>query len=148
MPHDRDEWMGRIKAVEREYLAAQFAIDWLRIIADRDPKVLAGKLKLRDLREASERLNGTFIIRLFAEFEAGLRSYWSTLKGTHPGAQDLLEAIAARRRIGTDTQMNAHAVREYRNSLVHERDEPVPPITMMNTRSSLCRFFSFLPRKW
>ena len=148
MPHDRDDWLSRIKAVEREYLAAQFAIDWLRTVADRDTKVLAGKLKLRDLREASERLQGTFIIRLFAEFEAGLRSYWSTLKDTHPGAQDLLEAVAARRRIGADTRMNAHAVREYRNSLVHERAEPVASITMMNTRSTLCRFFSFLPRQW
>ena len=35
MPHDRAEWMGRVKAVEREYMAVQFAINWLRTVAER-----------------------------------------------------------------------------------------------------------------
>jgi hypothetical protein len=60
----------------------------------------------------------------------------------------LLDGIAARRGISPDRLASAHAVREYRNSLVHERDEKVIPISIAEARSHLCRFFAFLPPTW
>ena len=62
--------------------------------------------------------------------------------------RDLLDAIAAMRRMPDGKRENAHLVREYRNSLVHERDEEVDPIAIDVARGYLCEFFSFLPHQW
>ena len=97
---------------------------------------------------AAKRLEGTYIIRLFAEFETGLRLFWMTIKPTEPSTRALLDGIAARRGIPTDPLASAHTVRVYRNTLVHERDEEVAPISIGGARSHLCRFFAFLPESW
>jgi hypothetical protein len=105
-------------------------------------------LKLQDIVNASGRLQGTHLIRLFAEFETGLRLFWATIRDTEPPTQHLLDGIAARRGIPPDRLASAHAVREYRNALVHERDEAMAPISIAEARGSLCRFFAFLPPIW
>lgn len=148
MPHDRDEWQRRIKAVEREYSATRFATDRLLESAKADPTILKGDLRPRDIVSASEGLDGTYVIRLFAEFETGLRSFWSSVRHTSPGMHDLLEGVAALCGVPDFDRANAHGVREYRNSLVHEREEEVEPISVKDSRGYLCKFFSFLPRKW
>jgi hypothetical protein len=103
----------------------------------------------RDLTRASEDLEATYLTRMFAEFETGLRQFWETLSDTHPKTKDLLDGLAARCRIGDDQRSNAHRVREYRNSLMHEReDEDVDPVPIAEARGYLCTFFSFLPREW
>jgi hypothetical protein len=152
MPHKLHEWLRRIKAVEREYSAVRIATDRLLAAAERDPTILPRDqaVRVRDIRDASARLDGTYIIRLFAEFESGLRVFWSTRRKTEtPGrTRDLLDGIAASQRIPNDQSLNAHAVREYRNALVHERDELKLPISIAEARSDLCRFFAFLPPEW
>lgn len=45
-------------------------------------------LKLHDIMIASERLEGTYIIRLFAECETGLCLFWKTMRDTDPDRQD------------------------------------------------------------
>ena len=90
----------------------------------------------------------TYLIRLFAEFETGLRLYWATIRETEPPTQHLLDGIAASCDIPPGRLADAHAVREYRNSLVHERDEGMAPISIAEARGSLCRFFAFLPPTW
>jgi len=56
--------------------------------------------------------------------------------------------VAANRRIPGTELANAHVVREYRNALVHERNEPVAPIPIATARSHLCKFFARLPPEW
>jgi hypothetical protein len=150
MRHDRLEWARRIKAVEREYSAARLAIYRLLAAAEQASLRLEGELTLRDIRHASERLEGTYLVRLFAEFETGLRLFWSTIKATDPPSRtrDLLDGIAATRHIPHDRLADVHAVREYRNSLVHEREEPTDPVSIAQARNHLNRFFSFLPLQW
>jgi hypothetical protein len=114
----------------------------------RDPQVLEGDLRYRDIVHASEWLDGTYIIRLFAEFETGLRLYWDSVRDTNPRTRDLLDGIAALCGIPDDQWDNAHLVRDYRNSLVHEREEEVEPLPLAVARGYLCHFFSFLPWKW
>ena len=63
--------------------------------ARRDPTILTGDLEPQDIVEASGRLEGTYVIRLFAEFETGLRLYWATIRDTEPPTQHLLDGIAA-----------------------------------------------------
>jgi hypothetical protein len=150
MPPKRTEWLQRIKAIEREHTVTRLAVRRLLESANRDPTILKGDVTLRDIGHAAGRLEGTYLIRLFAEFETGLRLFWPTAKGTEPPGRtrDLLDGIASARRIPPDQLTNAHAVREYRNSLVHEREEETAPIPIAQARGHLCTFFSFLPLNW
>lgn len=126
----------------------RLAADRLLEDARRDPTVLGREIDLRHIVRASVRLEGTYVIRLFAEFETGLRLYWATIRQTEPPTQHLLDGIAARRAIPPERLASVHAVREYRNSLVHQRGEEVAPISIAVTQGHLCRFFAFLPPIW
>jgi len=148
MPHDLYIWMEKIKSIERDHLATRLALDRLLHEARRDPTILTGDLEPQDIVKASGRLETTYLIRLFAEFETGLRLYWATIRDTEPPMQHLLDGIAARCDIPHRRLAEAHVVREYRNSLVHERDEGMAPISIVEARGHLCRFFAFLPPIW
>ena len=147
MPHNH-EWQSRIKAVEREYVAMRQAADRFQQAALGDPTILQGNLRHGEIVTASKNLEGTYLIRLFAEFETGARQYWSEIWDTDPKTVDLINGLAAR--CGTpDTQRdNAHLVREYRNSLVHEREDRPEVVSVAVARGYLCHFFSFLPPRW
>lgn len=150
MPHRCTNWLTRIKDVEREHAVTRLSTDRLLADAEHDPTVLTGDLRPRDVRKASERLDGTYVIRLFAEFESGLRCFWPTARGGDaPGrTRDLLDGVAATRQVPHDDLDNAHAVREYRNHLIHEREAPLPEISIPDARRRLCLFFRFLPPEW
>lgn len=150
MRHETSDWLGRIRVVEREHSAARLAANRLLEEIGRDSTVLGQQLKPRDVRFMSSRLDGTYMIRLFAEFETGLRLFWPIAKRQEPPSRttDLLDGVAANRRIPNDQRLAAHAVRAYRNLLVHERDEPVEIISLATARGRLCRFFSNLPPRW
>jgi hypothetical protein len=94
MRHNCFEWPARIKAVDLEYAAMRLAADRPLKEARSDPTILTGELKMRDIVDASRCLEGTYGIRLFAEFETGLRSFWHTIKDTEPATHDLLSGIA------------------------------------------------------
>jgi hypothetical protein len=79
--------LQRIRAVEREYLAASVAVELLDDRLRADPAFLAPyELRNRDAGSLRANLEATFFIRLFAEFEAGLRDAWARAFGrtTHP----------------------------------------------------------------
>ena len=100
--------------------------------------------------EPSRNLEGTFLLRLFAEFESGTRDAWLKAFGrtTHPPTRDLLEAVARLRLIPQDWLDDAHEVREYRNRLVHEGDDRGDAVSVPEAHHRLCRFFSWLPLTW
>jgi len=150
MQQQRFEWLQRIKTVEREHSVTQLSITRLLREAEHDPGKLPSALRIRDVRVTADRLEGTYLIRIFAEFESGLRLCWPKVRGSDPPSRtrDLLDGIAATRRIPHDAITSAHDVREYRNSLVHERDDPVSPIPIPSARRALCIYFSFLPLQW
>ena len=90
------------------------------------------------------------MIRLFAEFETGLRDYWTNGLQRNPDTRvrDLIESLAASRTILDAVRTNAHAVRKYRNRLVHEEDAVADPLGIKDARGYLCRYFGFLPENW
>jgi hypothetical protein len=147
MPHNH-EWQSRIRAVEREYVAMRQAANHFLQAALADPTILEENLRQGEIVVASKNLEGTYIIRLFAEFETGARQYWAANWSTDPKTADLINGLAARREIPDTQRDNAHLVREYRNALVHEREEKPEPMPIAVARSYLCHFFSFLPQRW
>ncbi|MEX2176441.1 MAG: hypothetical protein WD872_18905 [Pirellulaceae bacterium] len=141
-------WLRAIKEVEREYGATQLATQRLLYDSHRDPTILHGELAVRDVGHAAERLEGTYLIRLFAKFEGGLRLFWSVSLETYPPMRDLLDGVTAMRRIPHEYLKQAYRVREYRNSLVHEPTGDAGSISIAEARGHLCRYFAFLPPNW
>jgi|SRR5579872_1818281 len=147
----RNEWIKRIKAVEAEYVVAikAVAVLWDRLRLE--PHFLRGQLKIADVKRMEEKLEATYLIRLYAVFEAGLREAWelSLNRDTQPPMRDLLDGIGSARRVDSDVLEATHGVREFRNSLVHEHDEePEESFTIGQSRRHLTRFFSYLPPNW
>lgn len=142
------EWQSRIKAVEREYMAMRQAADHFQQVTLANPTILEENLRQGEIVGASKNLEGTYIIRLFAEFETGSRQYWAANWDTDPKTVDLFNGLAARCGIPDTQRDNAHLVREYRNVLVHEREENPEVVPIAVARGYLCHFFSFLPPRW
>jgi|ERR1017187_4944293 hypothetical protein len=140
MPHNH-QWQTRIKAVEREYVAMRQAADRFRQAAMDDPTILVESLRHNEIVVASRNLEGTYVIRLFAEFESGVRQYWEANWSTDPKTVDLLNGLAARCGVPDTQRDNGHLVRDYRNSLVHEREDQTEPLGIGNARGYLCHFF-------
>src|SRR5438270_2188166 len=112
MPNEAFAWGTRIKAVEREYVVARFAADRLDQQTRDDPAVLQGDLRLRDIRMLNDRLEGTYILRVFAEFEQALRNYLRAFSIRVPrNAEPLINRVRDRARIANDDAGNAHNVR-------------------------------------
>jgi hypothetical protein len=147
MPHNH-EWQARIKAVEREYVVMRQAADHFRQAALGDPTILQEGVQPREIILASRSLEGTYVIRLFAEFETGARQYWSANWDTEPKTVDLINGLAARSGLPDSLRNNVHSVRDYRNALVHEREDQADAMPIAVARGYLCRFFSYLPPQW
>jgi hypothetical protein len=76
---------------------------------------------MTNARDWARNLEATYLVRLFAVFEQALRDYWSkSLKRTtHPKTEDLINSIAARRRVHYQELQAVHHVRAFRNAVVH-----------------------------
>ena len=138
-----------------ELQTAALVIETLLQLVHQNPSALQPySLRPADLNRLRANIEPTFLIRLYAEFESGLRDAWRTAFGrpTHPRMYELLESVAARQLIPETWLREAHEVREYRNSLVHEapegEEQAVEPITLSEARQRLVRFFSRLPADW
>ena len=124
MPHNVYDWHDRIKAVEREYQAVRSSVGHMRRVITDGAEGLTGAT-VGDLLTANENLEGTYLIRLWAEFETAVRSYYGWLvhdPDSRIGTHDLINTVAGVRRgraISEDVRRAVHAVRDYRNTLVH-----------------------------
>ena len=154
MPHSRFEWIDRLKSVVREHRVAEAAVERLRIAILNDPTHAPGGTTHRDLVATSVNLEATYLVRLWAEFETSLLSYFRALKSDPEArirAVDLVNAVAGVRRgraIDTPVRDKVHEVREYRNSLVHERTDPAPAVILTEARRRLNNFLGKLPEQW
>lgn len=152
MLQDNRSWMIRIKDVERDYQTLRTILvahihQWQKLSQEYPG------LKRQDIDSCKARLESSMLVRLFAEFESGLRSYWKfhqrhTTRKTVPKTEDLLNSLGARQRINTELIANVHRVRSYRNGIIHANNEPLVPVALSQSRSWLCTFFSSLPEYW
>jgi hypothetical protein len=74
MPSLRFDWHERVRAVENEYKSVRIAVDRLKDAVALDPTVLKANPTPANLSVADRNLEGTYLVRLFAEFESALRS--------------------------------------------------------------------------
>ncbi len=149
MPHRQFDWQERIKAVEREYLSPRIAVKRLSAEVARDPTVLGDGPKPRDLKSADEKLEGTYLIRMFAEFETGVRSKLEDDQAPPlTQAEVLLNRVGAKRGIPADVIRVAHKARKYRNNLTHDHQQQAEIVTVSEARSCFATYFARLPIVW
>ena len=89
----REMRFDRFSSVVDEYNAARSAVELLREKVKADPNFGDGRgWRRRAAGDLEKNLDATFIIRLYAEFEAALRDYWTThlRKSTQPKMEQLL----------------------------------------------------------
>ena len=147
MPSDRAEVMRRVKDVEREHTALRFTTDHaLRSLGEGAVDLEEG-LRRSDVNRASERLEGTYIIRLFSEFEVALKTILRErkIKRIPSNAKPLIDRVASCVKFSGPILDNAHLVREYRNKLVHHLVYGIPEdqrMTIRTATSCLCTFLS------
>lgn len=147
----RHEVMAALSRVVAEHDAARKAVAYLLDRVARDPSLLRANDPTRDdLRMCLRNLERTYLVRLFALFEETLRDIWPTLgKKSQPKTTDLLDGCAARRKLPaatTNVLSDAHAVREFRNSIVH--GAPAPVVSLAEAKSRLCKFLGWMPVSW
>ena len=142
----------RIKAVESEERVAALAVGRFMEAVRHDPLALSNhSLRERDVRDCLQHLEGTYVIRLFAEFEIALRCIWQHVRRRatlqRMPISQLMDAVAARCYVPADAARAAHDVRDYRNDLVHE-GPPRKVLTIAESRANLCNFLSHAPHDW
>jgi hypothetical protein len=150
------QWrMLRIVAVAEEYRAALTAAEMLGVVLRANPTYGDQQgWRQRAGQDFIDNLEATYIVRMYAEFEAGLRDYWKSYLGrdTHPTMVQLLNEAIPNQRFPRDWIDNADAVREYRNFLVHEIEEEPPrgmeTFTVEEAKRFLCAYFSCLDPNW
>lgn len=155
MPNRRFDWHERVQAVEREYEATRRAVDRFTIQLNESPDLLPkGDPTRANLRRADSNLSGTYVVRIFAVFEAALRSY-DRFRHNNPNrnenASTLIDSTAGRRAQGISQAVRdgAHEVRSVRNYWAHENEEvPSPMLTMAESRARLQKYLSWLPEEW
>ena len=141
----------RIRDVEKEYQVAIIAQGVLDAELEKNPSTLRRKgLARSDFDNFTNNLGTTYLIRIFAEFESGLRQYWRSIskKKTRPQVSDLIKSISSRRRIDYQEIEDVENVQNYRNKLIHDEQKGAQPVSIKEARQSLCTFFRRLPEDW
>ncbi len=151
--NDKYEWLDRLRAVDREAAVVAEAVARLQLGRAEGSMALPPGTSARDLASAARMLEATYLVRLWAEFEAAIRSYHRSLTGDRSPlrTRDLIETVGGARRgsaIPRPIRSAVHEVREYRNSLAHHRNIPGSPISLPEARRRLGRFLGSLPDRW
>jgi hypothetical protein len=154
MPYRRFDWHEHIVEVWGEFRSARAAIDRLRVAVKETPDILKNDRVAREyLSQADENLDGTYIVRLFAAFEAALRSY-DRAKHNDPARETkaavMIDEIGGKRGRGIQPGIRerAHEVRHVRNYWAHEEDAVSAPMTVDHARARLQAYLHELPDEW
>jgi hypothetical protein len=143
----------RFDEVRDEYHAARFALRRGLQVFQNDPAVFEvgsrDQVTLHHLESCIGNLQITYLVRLFAEFEAILRDYWlnGRNRASTPRMVDLMNSVAAYCFMSNDDVQNAHEVRDYRNDVIHEHLQD-PRFDFQTCRSRLACFIRWLPQRW
>jgi hypothetical protein len=138
----------RLAELRAEYEAARAVL----VLALRTWTQVAAEQELKGITHAAVQLSvanleATYLIRLFALFEALLRDHWTASRpGTRApdSAAVLIDQLGARYRIPAQVRSRTHSARQYRNAVAHARPGP-PPVAFADALSSLNRYLAWLP---
>ena len=154
MPYLLSEWRAHIQEVWGEYQAAKFAVLRLHEQVNADANIVAGEHGAREyLSSADTNLEGTYTIRIFAAFEAALRSYdryhfddpeRETKAATMINQLGALNHI----RVRIPIRDGVHCVRRIRNFWAHDSDDEPNPIPINGVPGLLQAYLDRFPKSW
>jgi hypothetical protein len=154
MPYRRFDWHEHIVEVWGEFRSARAAVNRLRAAVAAAPDLLKNDRVAREyLSRADKNLDGTYIVRLFAAFEAALRSY-DRAKHDDPTRETksaiMIDEIGGKRGRGIQPgiRQRAHDVRQVRNFRAHDEDAVPAPMTVDEARARLQAYLHELPDEW
>jgi len=149
----RFEAYQMLARVRDELEAARYALSavtrtWDQHIAAAPP-LATRAMSIGDLQRCLDHVELTYIMRLFAAFEAVLRDYWLNGVGrtTEPDLVQLLSSLHARQKMDDGTLNAANDVRRWRNKVIH-RDLRALQYDFAGCASTFGRFVSWLPVQW
>lgn len=139
--------------VRDEMGAARFALsvvlrDWHLHLAVA-PARGGQALSIGDLHRCRDNLEITYILRLFATWEAILRDFWlhGVGRNTEPDLMQLIDGLVARRKVDPAAVAGVHDLRRYRNEIVHENLQLLR-YDFSQCAKSLGTFIAYLPPNW
>jgi hypothetical protein len=149
---NRRQWhVDRITDAYQEFVAAEASVGLLEERLRVDPSFLTSQgIGNRRARALRDNLEATYLIRLFAAFEAGVRDAWENhwKKPTEPKMMDLINSVGGRRSVPNGLINRVHAVREYRNGLIHASGKHATAVEIRDCQEWLCAYFNRLPNDW
>jgi hypothetical protein len=153
---ERQLFIDRVKGAERECYVVAAAVNHYGQSVQASDAHLPDKTSPRDLVTAADKVESTYMIRIWAEFETALRSYRRHITGDPDdristiNLIDWTAGVKRDRAISEDVRDDVHEVREYRNYLVHERDDQDPPdeVVIDVARTRLNTLLHCLPINW
>ncbi len=154
MPYLLSEWRAHIQEVWGEYQAAKFAVLRLHEQVNADANIVAGEHGVREyLTSADTNLEGTYTIRIFAAFEAALRSYdrdHFNDPERETRAATMIDQLGALKHISVRNQIRdeVHRVRRIRNYWAHDSDEKPDQIPIDRVRGLLQAYLDRFPKSW
>jgi hypothetical protein len=165
MPYLQSDWWRYINDVGKEYEASRVAVARLTDQVRMNANVLAEEPVARSgLSRASQNLEGTYVVRIFAAFESALRSYerwWhpARIGETRVDASQMIDEIGARnaddvprrrkRAIGTQIRERVHQVRRSRNYWAHDdADAMGDPMSLERAKMCLLDYIAKMPLEW
>lgn len=146
------EVFDRIRRVRGELDSARFSLArTLRLVNEELGELQAagkGGTSPSELVRCRDNLEINYILRLFSEFEAAVRSFWiSRVRNKRPTMAVLLNRVADRRRITTSVLKAAHDIREYRNDVIHQNPRALK-FDFSDCAKALGTYLGFLPTTW
>ena len=154
MPYLLSEWRAHIQEVWGEYQAAKFAVLSLHEQVKADANIVAGEHGVREyLSSADTNLEGTYIVRIFAAFEAALRSY-DRHHFNDPERETrvatMIDQLGALNhvRVRIPIRDGVHRVRRSRNFWAHDSDDDPNPMPIDRVRGLLQAYLDRFPKNW
>jgi hypothetical protein len=151
----RQTRINRIKEVAEEYRAGKTAADLLQAELKKNPSYGdTHGWASRAGRDFRDNLEGTYIVRLYAEFEATLRDYWLNGLGrdTEPPMVQLVNDAIPNQHFPSDYVEGADEVRRFRNYLVHDSGDEMPAdvvlLSLPEVERRLKQYLSRLKADW
>ncbi|MBS0261244.1 MAG: hypothetical protein JSS02_04750 [Planctomycetes bacterium] len=154
MPYLLSEWRAHIQEVWGEFKAARLAVSRLKEQVHADATIVSGEHEVRErLSSADANLESTYIVRIFAAFEAALRSY-DRFHFNDPdretSAATMIDQLGALKqlRVRDDIRVGVHRVRRIRNFWAHDSDMDPDPMLIDRVRGLLQTYLDKFPKSW
>ncbi|SRR5260370_192430 len=142
-------WIMRLRDVEREHEAARMTVrHFLQSLHDGKVR-LEPHLKRVHISGLSTRLEGTYVIRIFSEFELSLKLFLKEKHETVPmNMRPRINKVANIVGFKGSSVDDAHRARRYRNKVVHHLEEETHALTLRKVTSFLCTYLDRMQKDW